>query len=43
MRVQNERLTSDAERYVKKIKDLGAWKQRMKAMIDGDSEDQVVS
>jgi len=43
MRVQNERLTSDAERYLKKIKDLQAWKQRMKAMMDGDSEEQVVS
>jgi hypothetical protein len=39
MREENERLRSDAEKYLKKIKDLEAWKLRMKAMIDGDSEE----
>ena len=39
MKVQNQQLTSNAEKYLKKIKDLEAWKLRMKAMIDGDSGD----
>jgi chromosome segregation ATPase len=40
---QNQHLKADAERHLKKIKDLEAWKLRMKAMIDGDSEDQGAS
>jgi chromosome segregation ATPase len=38
LRQQNQHLTADTEKYQKKIKDLEAWKLRMKAMIDGDSE-----
>jgi predicted nucleic acid-binding Zn-ribbon protein len=40
---QNQRLKTDAEKHLKKIKDLEAWKLRMKSMIEGDSEDQEVS
>jgi peptidoglycan hydrolase CwlO-like protein len=38
-REENQQLRSNAEKYLKKIKDLEAWKLRMKSMIDGDSED----
>lgn len=34
---QNQQLLSAAEKHLKKIKDLEAWKLRMKAMIDGDA------
>jgi hypothetical protein len=39
MREQNQQLIISAEKNAKKIKDLEAWKMRMKAMIAGDSED----
>ena len=37
-RERNQRLSSEVETHLKKIKDLEAWKLRMKAMIDGDAE-----
>jgi len=40
LREQNQNLTADVERHLKKIKDLEAWKLRMKAMVDGDAENQ---
>ena len=39
LRCQNQQLISDAEKSSKKIRDLEAWKLRMKAMIDGDGGD----
>ena len=38
-REANRQLKINTEKYLKKINDLEAWKLRMKAMIDGDSED----
>ncbi|RDW77886.1 hypothetical protein BP5796_05738 [Coleophoma crateriformis] len=37
-REENRQLKIDAEKNIKKINDLEAWKLRMKAMIDGDPE-----
>lgn len=40
LKEQNQHLTAENQTFMKKIKDLEAWKLRMKAMIDGDAGDQ---